>query len=454
LPIVAACEDLDGNLVVGTHGGGAYWFDAEGKATRISKEDGLSSDFVLSVTVDREGCLWVGTNGGGLNRVRRKSFGVLAGSVGLVAQSVCEDGQGGLWIGYTGNLVDYWTTNGMQQFRLLPGSLPLDVDPNTLLDVKAVFVGRNQGALGGNWVLAGTWGAVAPHLFQLESGRFAPLVLPDVLDRSISAIFQDRAGRLWLGTQGGLLRFDDLKLFTTRDGLSANDVRTITEDREGTLWVGTEGGGLNRLRDGHFTCIARTNGLPGNSVSAAEVDAEGVLWVATSGGLARFQGGKWTSYSKKEGLASNSLGYLLEDGHGHLWIGSNAGLMRLKKAELNALAETNGAPVSCRVYAEPDGLPATECSSGSQPGALRSRDGTLWFPTIQGLASLNPARLNLNTNPPPVVIESVVVAGELQAPDKLRSAPPREITIVPGKGGLEIRFASLSLAAPDKGRFK
>jgi ligand-binding sensor domain-containing protein/signal transduction histidine kinase len=454
LPIVAACEDLDGNLVVGTYGDGVYWFNAEGVVTRISKADGLSHNSVLSLTVDREGCLWVGTSGGGLNRVRRKSFGVLDGSVGLVVQSVCDDGKGGLWIGYSGNRVDQWTGRSAQEFRLFPDSRPRDVDPNTLLNVKAVCMGRNQGALGGNWVWAGTWGAEGPHLFQLEYGLFAPLKLSDALDRGISAIYQDQAGRLWLGTQGGLLRFDDLKLFTTRDGLSANDVRAITDDREGNLWVGTEGGGLNRLRDGHFTCFARTNGLPGNSVSAVEVDAEGVLWVATSGGLARFQGGKWTSYTKKEGLASNSLGYLLEDGHGHLWIGSNAGLMRLKKEELNALAETNGAPVSCRVYAEPDGLPATECSFGSQPGALQSRDGTLWFPTIQGLASLNPARLNLNTNPPPVVIESVVVAGELQAPDTLRSAPPREITIAPGKGGLEIHFASLSLAAPDKGRFK
>jgi ligand-binding sensor domain-containing protein/signal transduction histidine kinase len=455
LPITAACEDLDGNLVVGTYGGGVYWFDAKGKATRISKSEGLSHNSVLSLTVDREGCLWVGTNGGGLNRVKRKFFEVLEALAGSVVQSVCEDGQGGLWIGCNDKRVDYWIGGGVQQFRILPSSLPpyVNVDTTTL-DVKAVFVGRPDGPLGGNWVLAGTSCAFPPRLFQWDSGRFAPLTLPDTSDWSISAIFQDRAGRLWLGTQGGLLRFDDRKLFTTRDGLSANDVRAITEDREGDLWVGTEGGGLNRLRDGHFTCYTRTNGLPGNSVSAVEVDAEGVMWVATSGGLARFYGGKWTSYSKKEGLASNGLGYLLEDGHGHLWIGSNAGLMRLKKAELNALAETNGAPVSCRVYAEPDGLPATECSSGSQPGALQSRDGTLWFPTIQGLALLNPARLNLNTNPPPVVIESVLVAGELQSADTLRAAPPNEITIPPGKGSLEIRFASLSLAAPDKGRFK
>ncbi len=454
LTVAAACEDRDGNLVVGTHGDGVYWFDAQGQAKRISEEEGLSSKYVLAVMVDREGCLWVGTNGGGLNRVRRKLFDVLERSSGLVVQSVCEDGRGGLWIGYNRNRVDHWPTGGDKPFRIVEASPSLNVNPDTLLYVKSMFVGRRQGPLGGNWVLAGTWGALEQHLFQLEYEQFASLALPGSMDKGVSAIFQDRAGRLWLGTQGGLLRFDDLTLFTTRDGLSADDVRAIAEDRDGNLWVGTEGGGLSRLRDGRFTCYTKTNGLPGNSISAAEVDADGVLWVATSGGLTRFQGGKWTRYSTKEGLASNRLGYLLEDGHGYLWIGSNAGLMRLKKEDLNRFAEDNSTLISCRVYGETDGLPATECTTGSQPGALRSHDGTLWFPTIQGLAWLNPARLNLNTSPPPVVIEAVLVDGQVQNPETLRAGPPQAVTVPARKEGLEIRYASLNLAAPDKGRFK
>ena len=105
--IAAACEDQQGNLVVGTYGDGVYWFNAEGKFTRLADE--LSQRYILSLTVDREGCLWVGTDGGGLNRVKRQIFEVLESSRGSTVQSVCEDAHGGIWIGYNSERVDHWS---------------------------------------------------------------------------------------------------------------------------------------------------------------------------------------------------------------------------------------------------------------------------------------------------------------------------------------------------------
>ena len=127
------------------------------------------------------------------------------------------------------------------------------------------------------------------------------------------------------------------KTYTMRDGLSGNVISAMAEDAAGNLWVGTEDGGLSCFKDGRFVSYrASENGLPGNDISCLYVDKDGDLWVGTSGhGLARFHQGKWTRYSKRDGLVSDSISYLIEDDEGDLWIGSNLGLMRIPKKSLD-----------------------------------------------------------------------------------------------------------------------
>ncbi|MEI6195971.1 MAG: two-component regulator propeller domain-containing protein, partial [Verrucomicrobiota bacterium] len=84
--VTSACEDQNGNLIVGTLGAGVFWYGADGNARQISKAQGLSSDLVLSLCLDHGGNLWVGTDGDGLNRVKRKIFNVPAELRPLAAQ--------------------------------------------------------------------------------------------------------------------------------------------------------------------------------------------------------------------------------------------------------------------------------------------------------------------------------------------------------------------------------
>jgi ligand-binding sensor domain-containing protein/signal transduction histidine kinase len=427
--VSAACEDRQGNLVVGTLGAGLYWFDSKGEAARITTEQGLAGNYIFSLHSDQEGNLWVGTDGGGLSRVNRPVFELLEKTRDLVVQSVSEDEQGGLWVGFNGPTpASYWKEGVWKQHNL---------------PVRTVFVDRAQRV----------WGGTSGGLFQFVGGRFQPVKGTEGMNTMVSAIHQDRAGRLWVGLRGGLARWDerDWRLFTKRDGLSSDVILAIAEDREGNLWLGSEDGGLNRFQGGQFTSFRKQEGgLPSDRITSLVVDEENVLWIGTDGGgLARFQDGKWTRYTRREGLASNSIGYLLEDGHGYLWIGSNAGLMRVPKKGLNEAANGSTNLLACRTYGKPDGLPNHECTSGSQPGALRARDGRLWFPTIKGLVSVDPLELKPNPHPPPVTIELVLIDGQPFGQARHGS------TVIPaGKEQLEIHYSGLNLAAPGRARFR
>jgi ligand-binding sensor domain-containing protein/signal transduction histidine kinase len=441
--VTTACEDAQGNLLVGTRGSGIYWFQTNAPTIRLSAAEGLSYDSILALCVDREGTLWVGTEGGGLNRIRRQVFESLALPMKLLSrrvQSVCEDQTDGIWIGSNGGGVIHWSEEQGHAFGAEAG---LD-----RLDVQSVYQDRK----GRVWV--GTGGG----LYQLQSGRFQPVSGADALRRPVYAITEDRSGRVWIGTQEGLVGGDGTtwETYTSASGLSSDEVRAIVAAEDGSLWVGTVGGGLNCLRSGKFTVYRKQpDGLASEDVASLYLDRDGVLWVGTFGsGLCRFYQGRWTRYTTRQGLISNNIGYLIEDGAGWLWVGSNAGVMRIPKRELNELALGHTSYVPVRGYDKTDGLPTRECARGSEPGVCRDRKGMIWLPTAKGLAFVHPDQLNPNPNPPLVVIESVWIDGLLQNTNLLRPSAPAEIVVPAGKERIEIHYTSLSLTAPDRGRFR
>lgn len=466
MKVAAACEDAEGNLLVGTLGAGVFWFDARGGVTRLSKAEGLSYDHIVSLAFDREGNLWVGTDGGGLNRVKPQVFQLLEPTAGAVVQSVCEDAVGGLWIGF--NAI------GEDAFGVAKWDEGMTAEtPSASRDWSLTLAGKPTGVFqrfgpaqglvnssvwsvcvdGQQHVWAGTVGG----LFLHRDGRFER-PRGGAWPGEVLAMHRDRQGQLWAGTRRGLLRWDGVRWreVGSREGPVTEEVRALADDREGNLWVGTRGGGLRRLRDDQVAAWRQADGgLPSDDITSLHADAEGVLWVGThGGGLGRLAQGRWTRYTTAEGLVSNYLGYLLEDRQGYLWIGSNAGLMRVRKALLNDLAEGQAAALTVRAYGRADGLPTRECTAGSQPAACQSRDGRLWFATIKGLISVDPARLRLNTNPPPVVIEAVFLDGQAYGARTLRAPLPPLITVPARRERLEIRYTSLNLAAPELARFR
>ncbi len=425
--VSAAIEDRDGNLAVATLGAGMFWLDNAGDWRPIGLDQGLSHNTVLAATFDREGNLWAGTDGGGLNRIRKKSFTVPAGLHPWVAQSAAEDALGNLWVTYNGQGLSCWRTNAA-----------IDYGIGAAGNAWSVLVDRRQ------QVWAGTRGE---GLFRFASNYFQPVAGLDKIGRQIFALFEARNGTIWAGGQNGLAGFDGAqwRIFSSKDGLPPNSIRAFAEDAAGTLWIGTEGGGLFRLRDGK---VSNAN-APVKDVSCLLVDRDGVLWVGSSGhGLARWQNGKWSVCSTIHGgLVSDSIGYLLEDDAGNLWLGSYEGLLRISKKSVADFAAGAVKTIACRTFF------TRECSAGAQPAAVRTHDGKMWFPTIGGLLSVNPAELNPNPNPPPVVIESVVVDGVEQNSNRLVSLAHPSVTLTPASEQLEIHFTTLNFSAPKGAQF-
>jgi signal transduction histidine kinase/streptogramin lyase len=426
----AACEDSDGNLIVGTDREGIYWFDASGKSQWLSSVNaGLSHNTILSLLMDREGNLWVGTDGGGLNRVRRQVFEVAES--GRNVQSICEDHQQRLWLASGGELVAL--KNGQRE-TYRPG-----------VDVRSVLVDVNSNL----W--AGAYGGV----LQMDGTNLIRTLVPEFPGK-VTTLYQDRNKKVWAGAENGLMFWSGSNWisFALPDSSAVHSIHAIVDDSEGNLWVGTEGGGLKRVREGRGESFTRTNGLPSNNVSSLYLDRDGVLWVGTSGGLARLFHGHWTSYSKNEGMITDGIAYIIEDDQVNLWLGSTVGLMCVQKKELNEIASGTAKTALFRSFGQADGLPSGECSFGFQPAACHASDGKLWFPTIRGVASIMPSALQPNTNPPPVIIESVLIDGVAQNAQTLRSPVPASLQVRPGQEILEIDFTSLDLTAPLRGRFK
>lgn len=118
-------------------------------------------------------------------------------------------------------------------------------------------------------------------------------VLDGLVQSQVNAILEDADGYLWLGTFGGVTRWDGFSCrnFETQDGLAGADVRVITQRNDGTLLFGTYDGGLSILREGGFSTVDADSGLSENSVRAIVEDEAGRLLVATGDGVTIYSPG-------------------------------------------------------------------------------------------------------------------------------------------------------------------
>jgi signal transduction histidine kinase/ligand-binding sensor domain-containing protein len=464
-------EDTAGNIWAASKGPVQLHRFAAGQFTSYGRESGLiNPDDIRSLRPDREGNLWVGTGSGGLHRFQpRKLVSLLAGSYSTEDEvyGVAPGQNGRVWLSTTYGLVQF------QEGRFIVYTNTKTIGDGLKARLRPVFEDRT----GQVW-----FGLDGNGLHTLRGGRMMAADGPDLSGPSkrwLNSIFEDRAGTLWVATQRGLLerRQGQFRLWTTEDGLSANQVFGLTEGPDGTLWVGTEHAGINRFKDGRFRAYSTNDGLLHQNAWPLRAEPDGSVWVGTPVGLNRIQGEEVRAVTMRQGLFDNLAYCLLEDRRGNYWTFGNRGIWRMKKADLGAAADGRASSVLCVAYGEAEGMASSEGNGDQYPNAAVLPNGELWFPTTCGVVILDPERLPDNLVRPSVVIEEVRVdeetvfkdGGFAEAGNVSRApagrAPPGDpqpgheswppLHLSAGRARvLEIRYTANTLIDSEKARFR
>lgn len=365
---------------------------------------GIDSE-LISALEDVEGNLWLGTRHDGLYRLQRRPVAAFTTGEGLPSDSVnclCAARDGTVYVA---------TAAGLSAIK------DSQVVSNLCEDCgKLITLGFAETHFGWLWL----WKRQQSLELYEAPGLKTRLdfYLPTLDDHTpVSCLYADRDDALWVGQGGGATRLDwgpaDPSLWKVfRGDLRTNHVgnapiRVIMQDRAGAVWLGTQGSGLLRWQDGNLTSFTAAGGLGSDVVSSLLGDSEGALWIGTDSGLARLKDGHFARVSLTEGLPEPVINQILEDDLGQLWCGGPRGIFRVSRAELNAVADGRQPAVRAVTYGEAEGMPTAEVSGPGQPLGGKSPDGRLWFVTLKGVVVIDPRTALDNPVPPPVTIEQV-----------------------------------------------
>jgi streptogramin lyase len=292
------------------------------KWTTYTVANGLASNNVTAIAIDKNGNKWFGTQSSGVTK-------------------------------YDGTI---WTTYNIANSNLAGKNML----GNYIVAVAIDLMGNKW--FGGGF--AGDYG-----VSKFNDATWTTYTTANGLENNaVFTIAIDKQGNKWFGTQaGGVSKFDGVTWTTynynnTNAGLAGDWVNAIAIDNQGNKWFGARnydnqsmvlGGGVSKFNDTNWTTYDTTNGLVGNFVSSIAIDSQGNKWIGTvtvlsksnkvyGGGVSKFDGAVWTTYKTKDGLASNNVYSIAIDKHGNKWFGTDSGVSKYDGTTWTTYTTSNG----------------------------------------------------------------------------------------------------------------
>ncbi|MFT3870612.1 MAG: response regulator [Nibricoccus sp.] len=443
--------DRDGGLWISTNGG--LFRLHQGKVQQANFPQHFGQSFLQQVYEDGEGSLWVASAIGlfQLTDSMSTSIGLEDGLGQLATYSVMEASDGKIWIGLWGGGLYFW--DGQKAARL---QAPGGEDMVQVLSIAETSGGKLWiGAVNGLYLYDGT--EVKNFYQQARQSEWRKhmqddpgVALPGLAHPRVNSIAMDGPAAMWAACDGGLYNWRDgaFHAYMYLPGLGSNTFKAVTRARNGDVWVTVPPAGVARFREGRWSVFHCGQEISDVAPRAVYEDSAGTIWVTTEGGgLNRFKDGHWKIFSTRDGLADDFIAGIIEDGAGYYWVACPRGFMRIEHEEFDAVAQGRRAALDPRLFNRHDGLNAVECNMQGYPNACRSRSGDLFFATDRGVAIVHPEQVIINKKPTPVHIEQVQINGSAVS-------PVDGIKVPPGSTDLQIYYTGINMLSAEKVRFR
>jgi ligand-binding sensor domain-containing protein/two-component sensor histidine kinase len=437
--------DREGAVWIGTAAGLARY--VHGSIDAFTPSQGFSSNLILSIAEDREGNLWLGTESGGVDILRDRKFTTYSSADGISNDhilSVTQDHSGTVWLGTSGGGLDHANAASLNKTGFSALNAGSGLSSNVVLSVAAAPD-------------SDLWIGTPDGLDRIHDGKISVFTSADGLaDDFVRSLYFDDQGTLWIGTRRGLSQYRNgtFTTWTALDGLGSDLVGAMAQGSHGGMWIATLGG-LTHRSNGSFHNYTEKDGLSNHVITALHLDPDGTLWIGTDGGgLNRWRNGAFTPIRPAGAdLPANIYG-ILDGGDGNLWLSSNQGIYRVNRSALNQYADGHLHHIVVDSYGIADGMKISEASSGGHPAAWRMQNGSLWFATLRGVSTIDPAHLSMNRVPPLMSIERFGVDDVFQPASDLFKPGSSPLKIKAGARRFAFDYAALTFAAPNKVRFR
>jgi two-component system, sensor histidine kinase ChiS len=469
----ALLEDDQGNIWIGTFGGGLHIYNASTGdfmhlAYDYNNPYSLSNNEVLSLFMDLSGIIWVGTNGLDKYNPKKDKF-VLYDYVPYVREKlifrnihpIYEDTRGILWVGSKSDGLHILDRRNKKYSRLVhePGN-PNSLSSSrirTLLEYPegTLWIGTEDQGLN-KMILNAERKPTRYSFFRNIPGNPNSLT-----SNKIYAIYPDKKGKLWIGTDKGLTIMEMATESFTQfipdtnnpKSLSNSTVYCIYGDQSEGIWLATDFG-VNKFdpASGGFIHYIHndkdTASLIHNEILSFLEDKQGNLWIGTYGkGLDKFnpKNQTFTHYTAIKSLSTAVIYGILEDNNENLWLSTNNGIIKFNPAR----GEINQFSIE-------DGLQSNEFNGTSY---FKSFTGEMFFGGQYGFNSFFPNAVVKDSVPPKIIMSGLQVGNKSVVPGShspidQHISEVKEIHLNYRQNNFTLYFSALHFANPAQNKYK